>query len=65
MPALSGMHLAQRMLELRPDLPVILCSGYSEHVTQEQAVQQGLAAFFFKPIQLNLLLRKIHSVCHA
>ena len=61
MPGLSGMHLAKRMLALRPGLPVILCSGYSEHVTVESAAAAGLAGFFIKPVQMSALRNKIYK----
>ena len=57
MPGLSGMHLAQRMLRLKPELPIILCTGYSEHVTPDSAAQAGLAGFIYKPVELNALLQ--------
>jgi PAS domain S-box-containing protein len=65
MPGLSGMHLAQRMLKLRPELPVILCTGYSTHATPELAEQAGLAGFFHKPLQMSELLQKLRKVCLA
>lgn len=62
MPGLSGMHLAERMLKLKPGLPVILCTGYSEHATPELAQQAGLAGFFYKPLFVNDLIQKIQSI---
>jgi PAS domain S-box-containing protein len=62
MPGLSGMHLAERMLKLRADLPIILCTGYSDHATPELAEQAGLAGFFYKPLKINDLLQKIHTI---
>jgi PAS domain S-box-containing protein len=62
MPGLSGMHMAARMLKLRPALPIILCTGFSENATAELANKAGLAGFFYKPLQLNELLRKIQEI---
>lgn len=59
MPGLSGMHLAERMLKLRPNLPIILCTGYSDHASPELATQAGLAGFFYKPLKMNELIQKI------
>lgn len=61
MPGLSGMLLAEHMLKLQPGLPIILCTGYSEHATATLAEQAGLAGFFHKPLQLNELLSKIRQ----
>ena len=65
MPNLTGMHLAQRILELKPSTSVILCTGYSEHVTAESAEQAGLAGFLYKPVILNILLEKIKTIISA
>lgn len=62
MPGLSGMHLAERMLKIKPDLPIILCTGYSEQATPQAAGDAGLAAFFYKPLVMNELLKKIQAV---
>lgn len=62
MPGLSGMHLAARMLKLKPGLPIILCTGFSEHATAELAAKAGLAGFFSKPLQMNALLKKIQEI---
>lgn len=62
MPGLSGMHLAELMLKLRPGLPVILCTGYSDHATPELAKQAGLAGFFYKPLKMSELIQKIRLV---
>lgn len=62
MPGLSGMHLAMRMMQHKPGLPVILCTGYSDHATPELAAQSGLAGFFYKPLSMQELLLKIHDI---
>jgi len=50
MPGLSGFDLAQQVLELRPDIPIILCTGYSDLVTEEAALAAGIKAFVIKPL---------------
>lgn len=59
MPGLSGMHLAEHMLKLQPKLPIILCTGYSEHASPEAVTNIGISAYFRKPIIQNDLLQKI------
>ncbi len=49
MPEMSGAELAREILRLRPDLPVILCTGYSETINEEQALAMGVKAFMLKP----------------
>lgn len=49
MPHMSGLELTQRLLELRPELPVILCSGYSNAVSYEDVLQMGIRGYLMKP----------------
>jgi PAS domain S-box-containing protein len=62
MPNMTGDLLAQKLLELRPDLPVILCTGYSERMTEARARQMGIKAFLMKPIIIQDLSTTIRKV---
>lgn len=55
MPGMTGDALARAVLLLRPDLPIVLCSGYSEHYQMEEATRDGIRAFLAKPIDRNAL----------
>ena len=62
MPGMTGSDLAQQMLRIRPDLPVILCTGYSSIITEEQVLEMGIKGYAFKPLtkrMLSELLRKV------
>jgi CheY-like chemotaxis protein len=50
MPNMTGSELAQQLMRIRPDIPVILCTGFSEEVTQEKARAIGVREFIMKPI---------------
>jgi CheY-like chemotaxis protein len=50
MPGLTGVELAGRMLRIRPDIPIILCTGYSNLVNEEQAKALGIKGFIMKPM---------------
>ena len=50
MPGMTGFDLARRMLQIRPDLPIILCTGYSNLVDEEQAKMIGIKGFIMKPM---------------
>ena len=50
MPGMTGVELAQRMLLIRPGLPIILCTGYSNLVDEVQARDWGIKGFAFKPL---------------
>jgi CheY-like chemotaxis protein len=62
MPNMTGDLLAQKLLELRPDLPVILCTGYSERMTEVRARDMGIKAFLMKPIIIQDLSTTIRKV---
>jgi len=55
MPEMTGIELAKRMLKIRPDLPIILCTGYSDQVDAERAENAGIRLFLQKPIAVSTL----------
>jgi two-component system, cell cycle sensor histidine kinase and response regulator CckA len=58
MPNMSGDELAERLIQIRKDIPVILCTGYSEQISEDQALDVGIARYMAKPI-LNQDLVKV------
>jgi PAS domain S-box-containing protein len=59
MPGMNGMDLAGEILKIRPDIPVILCTGYSETVNEQQARRSGIREFMMKPFSLGELAHTI------
>ena len=62
MPGMTGIDLARSMLQIRPDLPIILCTGYSSQVSEEKARSFGIKGFAMKPLakkDIAGLIRKI------
>jgi CheY-like chemotaxis protein len=49
MPGMTGAELACRIISMRPDIPVVLCTGYSETINEERAREIGVSAFMMKP----------------
>ncbi|MBU4261782.1 MAG: transporter substrate-binding domain-containing protein [Proteobacteria bacterium] len=62
MPGMTGIELSRRMLQIRPDLPIILCTGYSSTVSEAEARFLGIKEFAFKPISIRSLARLIRKV---
>jgi signal transduction histidine kinase/CheY-like chemotaxis protein len=61
MPHLTGESLARRFLELRPALPIILCTGFSKSVTPENVAAMGIRALLMKPcgiLKMNETIRQ-------
>ena len=59
MPHLTGKELAMKMLALRPDLPIILCSGFSEVISEEDVKKFGIRAFFLKPFLDKVVVARL------
>jgi signal transduction histidine kinase/ActR/RegA family two-component response regulator len=59
MPGISGMLLAKKLLNIKPSLPIILCTGYSNHANPKSAAKIGIAGFFYKPLKMSELILKI------
>jgi|GEM_PF-7012222 len=61
-PGITGVELSRRILQLRPNMPIILCTGYSSLISEEQAQTLGIQGFAMKPpARKNVadLIRKI------
>jgi PAS domain S-box-containing protein len=65
MPGMSGMLLAETILKLKPDLPIILCTGYSDHANPASVAKIGIKGFFTKPIDLTEIMHKIQTLLAA
>jgi signal transduction histidine kinase/ActR/RegA family two-component response regulator len=50
MPHMTGDKLAKELMGIRSDIPIILCTGFSECITKEEAKRVGVKAFLMKPI---------------
>jgi signal transduction histidine kinase/CheY-like chemotaxis protein len=55
MPNMSGSELAQKILEIRPDFPVVLITGYSERINRDKALALGIRDLVFKPLNTAAL----------
>ncbi len=61
MPELSGDLLARALLRLRPQMRVILCTGYSDLIDEQRALAIGVQHFFRKPFDAQALLRAVRG----
>jgi two-component system cell cycle sensor histidine kinase/response regulator CckA len=62
MPDCTGEMLAQKMLAIRPDIPIILCTGFSHIMTEKKALSMGVRAFLLKPFSTEDLAQTIQRV---
>ena len=62
MPKMTGDKLAQEMLKIRSDVPIILCTGYSNRVSKESARELGIRKYIEKPIEMEKVARSVREV---
>ncbi|MGE3536828.1 MAG: ATP-binding protein [Candidatus Tectimicrobiota bacterium] len=65
MPLMTGAVLAQELRRLRPELPLILCSGFSHTMNTDKALSLGVDAFLLKPFLYRDLARSVRQALAA
>lgn len=60
MPGMTGVELVGRMLEIRPDLPVVLSTGFSETLSYSELRELGVSEFIVKPVLKRQLAEALH-----
>jgi PAS domain S-box-containing protein len=65
MPKLSGHQLAADLIKIRPDIPVLLLTGFSETMSEEEAASYGIKGFLLKPVIMRDLARKVRELLDA
>ena len=59
---MKNLKLAQKMLQIREDIPIILFSGFSETISPEKARSLGIKEFLMKPIMKRQLAETVRKV---
>lgn len=62
MPGMTGSDLARRILQLRPDMPIILCTGYSNLIDENTAKFIGIREFALKPLTKSTIAHLLQKV---
>jgi len=62
MPGMNGDVLSRKILEIRPDIPIIICTGYNPQIDEKIATENGLKAFIFKPLTFQKLATTVRNV---
>jgi PAS domain S-box-containing protein len=62
MPDMTGVELAKEILALRPDMPIIMCTGFSHAVDADKARAAGIRAFVMKPLTKKEIARTVRKV---
>jgi DNA-binding NtrC family response regulator len=61
MPDLTGFELAREILKIKPEMPIILCTGYSAVVSEEEALAIGIRKYLFKPVDTVTLAQVVRQ----
>ena len=62
MPKMTGEDVVREMLSIKPNIPIILCTGYNHSMNQEKAQALGVKAFLMKPLQRDELFSTLCNV---
>ncbi|MBF0289238.1 MAG: response regulator [SAR324 cluster bacterium] len=62
MPRLTGDRFSMQLLKIRPDLPIIMATGYHKAISEERAKSIGIREFFMKPFDTDKLIHKIQTI---
>jgi len=62
MPGVTGLQFAKELLKIKPDIPIILCTGHSETVSPEIAKEAGIQEYLMKPLAKQELAEAVRRV---
>lgn len=62
MPNMTGTQLARNLLSIRADIPIIICTGFSEKTSEEKAKANGIRGFLMKPVVKSDLAKMVRKV---
>ena len=62
MPGMTGKDLAQKLMDIRPEIPIILCTGFSDQIDEQSARDLGIELFIMKPIMISKIAQAIRDI---
>ncbi|MGM0656742.1 MAG: response regulator [Thermodesulfobacteriota bacterium] len=62
MPNMTGDQLAEEISSIRPDMPIVICTGFSERINKEQSEAIGIQGFLMKPLVKSDLAAMVRNV---
>jgi CheY-like chemotaxis protein len=61
MPKMTGDRVAQEILSIRPDMPIILCTGFNQKMSAETALDIGITGYAEKPVDMKTMAEKVRA----
>jgi CheY-like chemotaxis protein len=65
MPQMTGVELARKFLAIRPDIPIILCTGFNELINEKTAKEIGIREFALKPVSKKEMAEMVRRALDA
>jgi PAS domain S-box-containing protein len=65
MPTMTGSELSRKLMQIKPDIPIILCTGFSEAVDEDQVKAEGIREFVMKPFSTKEMAETVRRVLDA
>ena len=62
MPNMTGENLAKKIMQIRPEIPIVLCTGFTETITPEKARAMGFSELLLKPVVIHDLAEAIRRI---
>lgn len=62
MPYINGVDLAAKLMAIRPDIPIIICTGFTTIISMEEARQRGIRDFIMKPFKIRDIATRIRDI---
>jgi PAS domain S-box-containing protein len=62
MPNMTGMELSEAIREIRPNIPIIICTGFSDNINEEKVKRMGISGYVLKPVLKRKLAHNIRQV---
>ena len=62
MPQMAGNELAMELRRIKPDLPIILCTGFSSKISGSEAAEIGVSSLLYKPLEMEKFLLEVRKV---
>ncbi|MDI3504739.1 MAG: hypothetical protein PWP64_1675 [Candidatus Cloacimonadota bacterium] len=62
MPYINGVELAQKMLAIKPDIPVVICTGFTTLISVDEAREKGIRDFVMKPFKIKDIATRIREI---
>jgi len=62
MPNMTGVELAKEILNIRSNIPIVICTGFSEQMSKDTTKAMGISGFVMKPVLMGEVAKKIREV---